>query len=404
MKVLEVNYTDLPGRIFNGYDLHLEMNKRGMNASQAVLHKLSNTETVYEIIRDPLIQMQLEEYERINQISHLIYPNAAIFERMKNVKEADLIHYHIIHNYMFSLYDYELLMNSHRSVWTIHDPWIVTGDCIYPLTCDKWKTGCEDCTNTDGYGYGAKPDNTYFMWKIKKEILKNINPHIVVSCGFMKNYIQNSPLTKHFNHIHTIPFGVKLDDKEKKKGEDRDFFSIARQDIVLGFRAEEGSIKGGKYIYDALRSLDVQRPITIITVGSAKMPDDIKRKYNAIELGWVNDDTLMKKFWNVVDVFIMPSLAESFGLMAIEAMAQRCAVVCFKDTTVEEITGAPECGVAADYASASSLKQKLTDLIQNKDEMIYRSNLGRKIVESKYRFDMYVDRHIELYKQVMMEK
>lgn len=404
MKVLEVNYTDLPGRIFNGYDLHLELNKRGMDASQAVLHKLSNTGTVYEIIRDPLIQMQLEEYERINQISHLIYPNAAIFERMKNVKEADLIHYHIIHNHMFSLYDYELLMNSHRSVWTIHDPWIVTGDCIYPLACDKWKTGCEDCTNTDGYGYGAKPDNTHFMWKRKKEMLKNINPHIVVSCDFMKNYIQNSPLTKHFNHIHTIPFGVKLYDNEKKKGEDRDFFSIARQDIVLGFRAEEGSIKGGKYIYDALRSLDVQRPITIITVGSAKMPDDIKRKYNVIELGWVNDDTLMKKFWNVVDVFIMPSLAESFGLMAIEAMAQRCAVVCFKDTTVEEITDAPECGVAADYASALSLKQKLADLIQNKDEIIYRSNLGRKIVESKYRFDMYVDRHIELYKEVMMEK
>ena len=404
MKVLEVNYTDLPGRIFNGYDLHLELNKRGMDASQAVLHKLSNTGTVYEIIRDSLIQMQLEEYERINQISHLIYPNAAIFERMKNVKEADVIHYHIIHNYMFSLYDYELLMNSHRSVWTIHDPWIVTGDCIYPLACDKWKTGCEDCTNTDGYGYGAKPDNTHFMWERKKEILKNINPHIVVSCDFMKNYIQNSPMTKHFNHIHTIPFGVKLDDNEKKKGEDRDFFSIARQDIVIGFRAEEGSIKGGKYIYDALRSLDVQRPITIITVGSAKMPDDIKRKYNVIELGWVNDYTLMKKFWNVVDVFIMPSLAESFGLMAIEAMAQRCAVVCFKDTTVEEITDAPECGVAADYASALSLKQKLTDLIQNKDEIIYRGNLGRKIVESKYRFDMYVDRHIELYKEVMMEK
>jgi len=404
MKVLEVNYTDLPGRIFNGYDLHLELNKRGMDASQAVLHKFSNTGTVYEIIRDPLIQMQLEEYERINQISHLIYPNAAVFERMKNVKEADLIHYHIIHNHMFSLYDYELLMNSHRSVWTIHDPWIVTGDCIYPLACDKWKMGCEDCTNTDGYGYGAKPDNTHFMWGIKKEVLKNINPHIVVSCDFMKNYIQNSPLTKHFNHLHTIPFGVKLDDNEKKKGEDRDFFSIARQDIVLGFRAEEGSIKGGKYIYDALRSLGVQKQITVITVGSAKIPNDIKRKYNVIELGWVNDDTLMKKFWNVVDVFIMPSLAESFGLMAIEAMAQRCAVVCFKDTTVEEITDAPKCGVAADYASASSLKQKLTDLIQNKDEIIYRSNLGRKIVESNYRFDMYVDRHIELYKEVMMEK
>ena len=73
MKVVEVNYTDLPGRIFNGYDLHLELNKRGIYATQNVLHKLSNTGTVYEIIKDPLVQMQLEEYEKINQMANLIY-------------------------------------------------------------------------------------------------------------------------------------------------------------------------------------------------------------------------------------------------------------------------------------------------------------------------------------------
>ena len=383
--------------------MHIELNKNGLNARQVVLNKLSDTETVDSVIKDPILQVQLEEYERRHQISHLIYPNAAIFETMRAVKEADLIHYHIIHNNMFSLYDYPMLMNGHKSIWTVHDPWIVTGDCIHPLTCDKWKDGCDNCLNTSGYGYGAKPENTHFMWKRKKEILGNINPHIIVSCDFMKYYIQNSPLTKHFSHIHTIPFGVKLDNDEKKKGAERNFFSIAKSDIVIGFRAEAGELKGGQYIYKALMNLDTQKSITVITVGNEELPDCIETKYNVIQLGWVNDSDLMKKFWNVVDIFIMPSLAESFGLMAIEAMAQKCAIVCFEHTTVAEITESPKCGLAADYASAVSLRKKIESLLQNEDEIVARGNMGRKIVEAKYRFEMYVDKHIELYKSVMME-
>lgn len=403
MKVLEVNYTDLPGRIFNGYDLHIELNKRGIEARQAVLNKLSNTYTVEQVIKDPILQIQLEEYEKKNRISHLIYPNAAIFEKMDIVKDADLIHYHILHNCMFSILDYEELMNSHRCVWTIHDPWVVTGDCIHPLSCDKWLKGCVDCPNTQGYGYGAKPENTHFMWERKREAFKDINPHVIVSCDFMRNYLKSSPLTRHFTHIHTIPFGVRLEPDERKKGVERAFFSINKNDVVIGFRTEQGEVKGCQYLYDALRRLDMHRAITIITVGSAKIPEDIEKKYHVIQLGWVNDDEVMKKFWNVVDVFMMPSLAESFGLMAIEAMACRCVVVCFEHTTIEELTEAPNCGVAAKYASAESLKQELEDLLQEKDNIISRGNLGREIVKEKYRFETYVNRHIKLYKNIMME-
>lgn len=404
MKVLEVNYTDLPGRIFNGYDLHIELNKRGIEARQAVLNKLSNTDTVEQVIKDSILQMQLEEYERRNQISHLIYPNAAIFEKMDIVQNADLIHYHILHNFMFSLLDYEKLMKSHRSIWTIHDPWIITGDCIYPLTCDRWLKGCKECPNAQGYGYGAKPGNTHFMWERKREAFRNINPHVIVSCDFMKKYLNNSPLTSHFTHIHTIPFGVHLEANEKKKGFERGFFSIDKEDIVIGFRAEEGEVKGCQYLYEALRKLDVQNVITILTVGSARIPEDIEKKYRVIQLGWVTDNEVMKKFWNAVDVFIMPSLAESFGLMAIEAMAHQCAVVCFEHTTIEELTEAPDCGVAAKYASAESLKEKLEELLQEKDNIIFRGNLGREIVKEKYRFETYVDKHIKLYENIMMEK
>ena len=60
------------------------------------------------------------------------------------------------------------------------------------------KVGVKTVLIQNGYRYAAKPDNTHFMWEMKKELLKSINPHIVVSCGFMKEDIQNQSVNKAF--------------------------------------------------------------------------------------------------------------------------------------------------------------------------------------------------------------
>ena len=75
--------------------------------------------------------------------------------------------------------------------------------------------------------------------------------------------------------------------------------------------------------------------------------------YRIIELGWQDNEEVMRRFFVSCDIFIMPSLAESFGLMAIEAMAAECVVVCFEGTVIEENTGAPDIGVSVSYKSSS---------------------------------------------------
>src|SRR4029079_5185700 len=104
------------------------------------------------------------------------------------------------------------------------------------------------------------------------------------------------------------------------------------------------------------------------------------------------------------DVFVMPSLAESFGLMAIEAMAAMRPVICFDGTAVATTTFAPECGLAVPSGDALALRLALDELAHNPEERTRRGALGRKIVAQAYDHEVYVQALVGLYRAVLEDK
>lgn len=404
MNVLQVNYSDLKGRIYNGYDLQISLNERGIPASQVVGDKLSDNEHVYCVNKNRVLHEKMKYMEKKFSISSLLYPYGLQVKEMECYKNADIVHYHLLYNHFISLMDIPMLMNHKKSVWTIHDPWIVTGNCIHPLECERWKTGCGDCPHLDNMGYKyleMHEDNTREMWELKKQLLREINPTIVVASDFTKYYLEHSPLTKHFTNIVKIPFGVRQKENSIKiKNDIRKKFSFSEESFVIGFRNEITEIKGCNFLYKALENLQEKEQVCLLTTGVAELPETIKAKYKVVELGWVNDEKRMEEFFLSCDVFVMPSLAETFGLMAIEALSFGVPVVCFKDTVVEEIIQAPACGIAVEYKNVSKLKQALEYLVKNREVAVNRGMAGKKLVSEQYSYDQYVTRHIQLYESM----
>ena len=81
MKILEINYTDLAGHIFNGYDLHLKLNQLGNDTRMIVLSKKSAQNTVIQLTFDSIFHQQLIEFEKKYSISNIIFPYAGGIER-----------------------------------------------------------------------------------------------------------------------------------------------------------------------------------------------------------------------------------------------------------------------------------------------------------------------------------
>ena len=97
----------------------------------------------------------------------------------------------------------------------------------------------------------------------------------------------------------------------------------------------------------------------------------------------------------------MPSLAESFGLMAVEAMAAETPVVCFKGTTVEEIIGGTICGLSVDYRSSDALAEAVRFLTANQKARVKMGKQGRRRVYKHYLFEDYVYKHEKLYHEIL---
>lgn len=403
INVLEVNNIDLPGRRFNGYDLIKYVQGTDVDVNQMVIYKQSNNKKVHKLLKNSEQMQMFENLEKFEMEELSVHSNLSITSpaliNSEEYKKADVIHFHMFHNTKLSLISLLQICNEKKVVMSFHDPWSITGRCVHFGECEKWKTGCKECKNLNTL-FDFKEDNCNSMWKLKKMIYEKINPEIVVSSKYMYDLVKQSPLTKHFTNVHIIPLGIDLEffNDEIGKIEARKKLNIPNDDIVLFLRAQQ-AFKGTSYIVEALKKLKTNKKITILTCDEKNRFKEVQNKYNIVDYGRMNNEEL-RYAYNACDIFLMPSIGETFGMMAIEAMACSKPVIVFNNTALPSVTYAPECGVLVENKNSEKLKCAIENLINNEEERHRRGTLGRKICEEHYSITNYNSSLIELYKKI----
>ncbi len=407
-KILFVNNLDLPGKRWNGFDLMKNLNKGNeFSAKQIIIDKQSNDINVKTFFKtyeekDKFYKMLEFEDEKLSIHSCFSLTSPAL-EQSEFFKEADLVHYHLLHDSRISLYSLLNLCGKKKSVFTIHDPWFFTGRCVHFDDCDGWKTGCRNCPNLNSI-YKMKEDNCNDLWNLKNKVYHSINADLIVTTPYMYELAKTSPLTKDFKHIHLIPLGIDLkkfnNNISKKKA--RRKFGINENDIVLFLRAQD-AFKGTEYVLEALKKLNIDKKITVITCHTKHLLDEVKDKYRVIDLGFLNTKDLLYAY-NACDIFLMPSTGESFGFMAVEAMACHKPVIVFNNTALPYVTGAPEIGYLVKNKNSNELKKAIEFLVSNESERIIRGEKGRKYVEEHFDINVTNQKLIEVYNEIINRK
>lgn len=404
VKVLHVTDTDLRGRHFNGYDLLDDLKTRGFVGNQAVLKKTSDNPNVIGLFSgrgDEELQYRIREIERRHSINNLLFPWGRLLAETTEFREADVVHYHLIHNNVISLYDMEWLFGLKPSIWTFHDPWPLTGHCVHPMGCEGWLGGCAPCPFLDRL-FPLAHDHADRLWKAKQRVFSKLDIDVVVASGWMLDMVRRSAITSGFENVHLIPFGVDARPfaSDDRKAESRRRLGIRQGDFVVMLRAQTWEAKGLRYLVDALAARPPARPTTLLTVDERGLLKKLHRDYRIVDLGWVDDESVYPLPFAACDVFVMPSLAEAFGLMAVEAMAAGRPVVCFEGTALPAVTNAPECGIAVPAGDSDALRFVLDRLAGDSEECVRRGELGRRIALEAYGYDRYLDAMAELYRSV----
>ena len=408
MNVLLVNYTDSLGHRFNGGALIPWLRDHGHHALHAVGLKQAPGNGSVSLSPSPgsfygkTISRLVNRIERTAGIYNLLYPQAFLLPFNPVFKAADIVHYHIIHNQFISHLAFPWLTKLKPAVWTLHDPWALTGHCVHPFDCERWKTGCDPCPHLD-YPFALRKDRAWLNYKLKRLAYHHSRLHLIVASRWMLAKVEQSPLLKQFPLYH-VPFGLDVHTfSPGNKTEAKAKFNIPPDRVVIGLRAMQSPYKGFEYSIKALESLPDGLPVHILTCQDKNLLTSVARKFGVTELGEVDGDASMVEFFRATDIHLMPSMVESFGMMAMEAAACGVPSIVFTGTTLPEICFAPEGGIAVEKGNAAELGEALLLLIKDEKKRHHMGRYARELASKNYSFDNYAAAHLKIYERILHE-
>ena len=353
-----------------------------------------------------LLERGIYAAERVSSLQGLLSPIALSFPFRGCYRRADVVHWHLVYPNIVSLPLVPLLTRMRPTVWTLHDPWATTGHCIHPLACERWRTGCGRCPDLKR-NFAIWFDTTAFSWRIKRTLYKRSPLTLVVPSRWLKSRVEASPVLAG-RPCHVIPPGLDLERWTlRERDACRARLGIPTTDHVLAFRLPHGRWSTGKGVPWLLRALDLYRPsraTTLIAFEDAGALRAMGDKYSIKDMGWLSDEEKLAEVLSAADVFLMPSEAETAPTMALEAMACGTAVIGSNNTGFPEIVRPPHAGLLVPPGDAEALAQAIEQLLSNDDLRRGMGEAGRRFVETEHPLSLHVQRHMELYRNVVAER
>ena len=409
MKVLQIGDNVRFGHRFNGHDLGKYLRDRGIasehlvwwkNRADLFTHEISGYFQGRQAKRDEIAQLNTRYSSNA-----LFYPFSYYLLFNPIYLDSDVVHLHLIHNSFFGIEHLPIISRLKPVVWTLHDPWAITGHCHYPITCERWLIGCGDCPDLKR-PFDIQDDTTALNWEYKRIIFKSCDLDIIVASQWMYEQVSKSSFFSQAN-IHLLNFGIDLsqfkpvyDNAALKKK-----FGIPVGNTVIAFRSTSSIYKGLEYVKGCLKDLSAKTPVTLLTFNEKGLLKDFSLKFQIIELGWIDDDQDMIDAYNAADIFLMPSVAEAFGMMAMEAMACGKPVIVMGNTALEEVIRPEESGcIVIPQGDVNAMRIQMEGLIESVDLRRSIGERSRSVAEKYYFADRYVSEIITVYEKAIQRK
>ena len=326
---------------------------------------------------------------------HGFYNKLATKRALKFIDEVspDVVNLHNIHGHYINI---DILFRYLRRkgipvVWTLHDCWAFTGHCPHfdYAGCEGWKNGCGKCPLRRGY-----PDSWFFdrskrNLKDKRRIFTSLERmHIVTPSNWLTNLAKQSFLGKY--PVTTIHNGVDTDAFKPRESDIREKLGLKDKFIYLGIVSSFSSTKGGRYFLELSELLREDEHIVLLSLEDRNT--EIPR--NITVLPRTNSVEELSEVYSMADVFINPTLQDTFSMINVEALACGVPVVTFKTGgCAESLT--EECGALVPQGDTKGLYESAQEIRQGKIKKEACRQRGLEF-DRKVRFNEYINIYKEL--------
>jgi glycosyltransferase involved in cell wall biosynthesis len=315
-----------------------------------------------------------------------------------------IIHLHWIAHLIDYPSFFRSIPNDTPIVWTLHDMNPFTGGCHYAWECDKFVTHCHTCPQLNDNK--SKNDLSFRNFRIKLKALQNKNIHIVAGSKWIEQLARKSTILKNVKSIQTIYCGLNTNTFYPiNKSLAKTALGIADDSFVIAFGAEyiHNRRKGFDKLIEALKIVALHIPNAFFLIfGNNEECESVEKtiKIPILNLGFLKTDVLLNLSYSAADIFVIPSIYESFGQTSLEAMACCTPVVGFKTGGIPEMVKDFETGLMAVMGDSIGLANKIIFLYSNKIQRIQMGINARKMVEEKFSIENQTQQYIKLYEKL----
>jgi len=314
------------------------------------------------------------------------------------VQEADIV----VLRWIAGMIDYREFFRGikHKPlIWRLSDMNPFTGGCHVAGDCRRYEVGCGVCPQL---GSKSPHDLSHRIFKRKKTAYQYRHPYLVTPSLFLKDLAEKSMLLRDFK-IDVIPNALPIETfMIRNKKASRELLNLPQDKTIILFGAVSRSgIKGFEHLRQALNRMKHKSRMALAVFGNCtdRFPTDLG--FPCFAMGYIRDETVLSRCYSAADLFVWPSLQESFGQTWLESMSCGVPVVAYRTGGVPETIVDYETGLTVDVGNIEGLSQQIEWMIAHPKEREQMGARARKLVEQKFSLEIQARRYHELFKSVL---
>lgn len=414
MKVVVMNTADIEGGAArSAHRLHGGLRQAGIDSTYFVQKKFGAGENVVTFGSWP--QRLLSDLRPgIDRIPMRLYPNRqrvpfstglmTSFDLKPIVAlDPDVVNLHYVGEGFLPIRSLAKL--DKPIVWTLHDSQPFTGGCHLPGDCKAYERSCGTCPVLASKA--TKDLSRWILWH-KTTQWHDLNITIATGSNWLADCARKSSLFSG-RRIEIINPGLNLKAYAPvDRAVARSILSLPQDKKLILFGAMHSTSdpnKGFQFLLPAIQYLSkaaIGAHAEVVVFGAsmpAPAPDfGIPSHY----LGRLHDDISLSVLYSAADVMVVPSISESFGQTASEAMACGTPVVAFAATGLLDIVTHRHNGYLAKPYDPLELACGIEWVLSREvAESVALSDNARKTAISRFSIEAMAASYIDLFKDVM---
>lgn len=391
MKILIINTHDIIGGAErNSFELFSILSKK-YETFLVVGKKLSSIDNIISVKYFSFENTLFKVFRKKLGFTEIFYFTPFRLKILRYVLKSDFVHIHNIHGRYWSLLSVPIYSYFKKIIITLHDEFLISGDCAYTRNCNRWLDSCGKCPQllfSDIDRYPATGiDNTKINLLIKKFlflITKKSNVIITAPSQLLLNKANVSHLRNfrvvRLNYgidIDTWKIAVRISDKEKY------FKNIIRYVTFIANNVFEER-KGFNFLLNNYHVFH-ENNLHLIIVGRY---DPLTLNFSDYPLfhflGTISNKSSLVSILSNSQCTLIPSIADNFPFVGLESLSCGTPIITSSECGLVDIMNQKSFGSVlsiSDFQSGSficELLRIIADLDNNPDYRIMNANFIRK--------------------------